>query len=127
MLKRHVRLRFQSDAGAENVRQRPALLGQGIDDGRARGRERGFEHVAQNGENAVERLVFVRVGMRGAPLNAGHHLSDEHEVDDEGGGEEGVFADVEDAVLIAPRVSTMPNMPKARAPKRVRGETYEIV
>lgn len=115
VFERHVRLGLQADARAENIGQGPALLSQGVDHGRAGGRERGLEHVAQDGEDAVEGLVFavsvlqlvsvavavcggsasVGAGV-GPPLDASHHLRDEHEVDDEGGGEEGVLADVKD-------------------------------
>lgn len=111
MLQRHVRLGLQAHAGAEDVGQGRALLGQGVDDGRAGGRQRGLEHVAQDGEDAVEGLVFffldallpyhpvavVAVGARLPPLDAGHHLRDEHEVDDQGRGKEGVLTDVEDS------------------------------
>lgn len=124
MLERHVRFGLQADAGAEDVGQGPALLGQGIDDGRARWRERGFEHVAQDGEDAVEgfvllaaassfsQLVAVAVAVAvggssagvgagiGPPLNASHHFRDEHEIDDEGRGEKGVLTDVEDSMRV---------------------------
>lgn len=108
----HIRLGLQADARTEDVGQGAALLGQGVDDGRPRGRERGLEHVAQDGEDAVEGFVFpfsflssltVSVVVIGAgarrqpPLDAGHHLGDEHEVDNERGSEEGVFTDVEDS------------------------------
>lgn len=93
MLERHVRLRFETDTGAEDVGQGSALLGQGVDDGRAGWRQRRLEHVAQDAEDAVE---VLEVGAVGLPLDARHHLGEDDEVDDEGGGEEGVLADVEE-------------------------------
>lgn len=95
VLQGHVRLGLEADARAEDVGQGGALLGQGVDDGGAGRRERRLEHVAEDAEDAVEALVAV-VALA-LPLDARHHLRDEHEVDDEGRGEEGVLADVEDA------------------------------
>lgn len=95
MLERHVRLRLETNAGAEDVGQGSALLGQSVDDGRARRGHGGLEHVAKDAEDAVEVLV---VGAVGLPLDARHHLGKDHEVDDEGRSEEGVLADVEKAV-----------------------------
>lgn len=83
MLKRHVRLRLKTNAGAEDVGQSSALLGQSVDDGRARRRHGRLEHVAEHAEHAVEVLVVSAVGL---PLDAGHHLSDDDEIDDQGGG-----------------------------------------
>lgn len=91
----HVRLRLEANARAEDVGQGAALLGQRVDDGRAGGRQRGLEHVAENAEDAVEALVVV-IALT-LPLDARHHLRDDHEVDDEGRGEQGILADVEDA------------------------------
>lgn len=95
VLQGHVRLGLEADASAEDVGQGGALLGQGVDDGGAGRRERCLEHVAEDAEDAVEALVAV-VALA-FPLDARHHLRDEHEVDNEGRGEQGVFADVEDA------------------------------
>ena len=83
MLERHVRLRLQADTGTEDVGQRGALLGEGVDDGGARGREWRLEHVRQDAEDAVEALELV-LAVR-APLDARHDLGDEDQVDDEGG------------------------------------------
>lgn len=95
MLERHVRLRLETNAGAEDVGQGSALLGQGIDDGGARRGHRSLEHVAQNAEDAVEVLV---VGAVGLPLDARHHLGENDEIDDEGRREKRILADVEKAV-----------------------------
>ena len=100
MLEGHVRLGLEADAGAEDVGQGGALLGEGVDDGGAGGREGRLEHVAQDAEDAVEVLVLGRGGAVGRgrlPLDARHHLGDDDEVDDEGRGQEGIFADVEEA------------------------------
>lgn len=95
MLQGHIRFGLEADARAEDVGQGAALLGQGVDDGSAGGRERGLEHVAEDAEDAVEALVVV-VALA-LPLDARHHLRDEHEVYDERRGEKGILADVEDA------------------------------
>lgn len=95
VLQGHVRLGLEADARAEDVGQGGALLGQGVDDWGAGRRQRCLEHVAQDAEDAMEALVAV-VTLT-LPLDARHHLCDEHEVDDERRGEEGILADVEDA------------------------------
>jgi len=54
----------------------------------------------------VEALVVIIVFLirrsigTGSPLDSGHHFCDQHQVDDEGRGEEGVFTDVEDAIYM---------------------------
>lgn len=95
MLERHVRLRLKTNTSAENISQRGALLGQGIDHGCAGRGQRGLEHVAQHAQHAVEGLVFAfgRFAVQ-LPLDAGHQLGDDDEVDDQRRGEEGVLADV---------------------------------
>lgn len=101
MLEGHLALGLEADAGAEDVGQGGTLLAKGVDDGGARGRQRGLEHVAEDREDAVEAAEVlgggVGVGRAGLPLDAGHHLGDEDEVDDEGRGQEGVLADIEEA------------------------------
>jgi len=95
VLKIHIALRLKTDAGAEDVGQGTTLLGEGVNNRSAGGRKGGLEHVAEDAKNAVEVLELgVAVGP---PLEAGHHLGDEDKVDDEGRGEQGVLADVEDA------------------------------
>lgn len=93
MLKRHVRLGFQADASTEDIRQGAALLRERVHDGRSGGRQRRLEHVAQDAQDAMETLVLAR-GVQ-LPLNARHHLGDEHQVDDQGRREKRVLADVE--------------------------------
>lgn len=107
MFQSHIRLRLQSHACTEDVGQGSALLGQGIDDWRA-GRCHGrLQHVAEDGEHAVERLVLI-VGLAVAlPLDARHHLSNEDQVDDEGRGEERVLADIEDTVYAGQSVHSL--------------------
>lgn len=103
VLQGHVRLGLETDARPEDVGQRGALLGQGVDDGGAGRREWCLEHVAKDAENAVEALVVV-VALA-LPLDARHHLRDEHEVDDQGRGQQGILADVENAAEEEPSVN----------------------
>ena len=42
MLERHIRLGLETNAGSEDVGESAALLGEGIDDGCARRRQRGL-------------------------------------------------------------------------------------
>jgi len=98
VLQGHVVLGVETQAGAEDVGHGGALLGQGVDDGGARRGHGSLEHVGQDGEHRVEVLP---VGLGGillvqTPLDAGHQLGDDHQVDDERGGEKGVLADVGD-------------------------------
>ena len=102
VLEGHIALGLEADAGAEDVGESGALLGEGVDDGRAGWRQRCLEHVAQHAQNAVEALeAALRGGARRhlSPLDPRHHLRYEHQVDDQRRGEEGVFTDVEDAVF----------------------------
>lgn len=106
VLQGHVALRLETDAGAEDVDQGGALLAEGVDDGGAGRRQGSLEHVAEDGQDAVEAAevgcdLFARRG--GLPLDASHHLGDEDEVDDEGGGQEGVLADIEEAEDVSSR------------------------
>lgn len=61
VLQRHIRFGLQANTGAKDVGEGTTLLGQGIDNRRTGGRKGSLEHVAQDGENAVERLVFGAV------------------------------------------------------------------
>jgi hypothetical protein len=97
VLESHVRLWLQSHAGTENVGERSTLLGQGVDDWSTRGSERCLEHVAQDAEDAVETSKVLASLVTSLPLNTGHHLSDENEIDDQRRSQERVLADVEDA------------------------------
>lgn len=96
VLERHVGLGLEADAGAEDVGQGAALLGQGVDDGRTGRGHRRLEHVAEDAQDAVEALVVAR-GAR-PPLDARHHLGHDDQVDDQRRGQEGVLADVEEPV-----------------------------
>lgn len=96
MLKSHVRLRLETNAGTEDVGQGSALLSKSVDNGSARRRQRSLEHVAKNTEDAVE--VLVALGRSGIlPLNTRHHLSNDDKVNDEGRSKKRVLADVEQA------------------------------
>jgi hypothetical protein len=55
-----------------------------------------LEHVAENAEHAVETSI-LGFGTVGLPLDAGHHLGYENQIDDQRRGEERVLADIEDA------------------------------
>ena len=99
MLESHVALGLQPDASAEDIDEASALLRQGVDDGGAGRRKRGLEHETQDAQDAVEALPAGAVNggvVPDHPLDAGHDLCDEDEVDDEGRGEEAVLADVGD-------------------------------
>jgi hypothetical protein len=93
VLKSHVRLRLETNAGTEDVGQGTTLLSEGVDNRGSVRHERGLEHVRQDAENRVEALVLATLGL---PGDAGHELGDEDEIDDERGGEEGVLAHVEE-------------------------------
>lgn len=86
MLQGHVGLGLQADARTEDVRQRRALLGQGVDDGRARRGQRSLEHVAEYAQHAVEALVLGSPGS--PPLDPRHHLGHQHKIDDQRGCEQ---------------------------------------
>jgi hypothetical protein len=94
MLKRHIILRLQTHASAEDVRESTSLLGKRIDNGRSVRHQRRLEHVRQDAQDGVESAVLAAVRL---PGHAGHELGDEDEIDDQRGGEEGVLADVEEA------------------------------
>lgn len=53
-----------------------------------------LEHEAKDAENAVKAGIVRALSL---PLNAGHHLGDKDEIDDQRTGQKGVLADVEDA------------------------------
>jgi hypothetical protein len=97
VLKGHVVLWLETDAGTEDVGEGRALLGESVDDGSTRRSERSLEHVAEHTEHAVEvvELGVAVLSCVGLPLDTGHHLSDEDQVDDQRRGQEGVLADVE--------------------------------
>lgn len=98
VLEGHVVLGLEADASPEDVDQSGPLLAEGVDD-RSAGRRQGrLEHVAQHAENAVEALE-VAVAL-GAPLDAGHELGNNDEVDDEGRRQQRVLAHVEDAAVM---------------------------
>ena len=99
MLKGHVRLGLETDAGAEDVGKGGTLLGKGVDNGSAGGSEGSLEHVGEDAQDAVEVLeVLLGSGasLGSLPLDAGHHLGDDDEIDDQGGGEQRILAHVEE-------------------------------
>jgi hypothetical protein len=79
VLKGHVVLGLETDAGAEDVGESRTLLSESVDDGSARRRERSLEHVAENAEHAVEVVELGVTTLRTVclPLDTGHHLGDE--------------------------------------------------
>lgn len=86
MLQSHVILGLQTNAGAEDVGQSTALLGKSVDDRSAWWSQRSLEHVAEDAEDAVEVLEILGgsaiVGLS-LPLDAGHNLGNEDEIDDQ--------------------------------------------
>lgn len=99
VLKGHVRLGLKSNTGPEDVGQSATLLGQGVDDGSTRGRERRLQHVAEDAQDAVEAAIVLgggTVGRAGSPLDASHHLRHDHQVNDQWGGKQRILTDVED-------------------------------
>ena len=101
MLEGHVRLRLETDTSPEDVGHGSTLLGESVDDRSARGSQGGLEHVAQDAEHTVEVLVVDgggAIGRHGLPLDAGHHLSKDHKINDERRRQEGILADVEKTV-----------------------------
>jgi len=91
MLKRHIVLRLQPHASLHDIHQRAPLLRQRIHHWVSRWREWGFQHVAQYGEDRVEALPVLAVGLSLVgggggvlpPLDPREELGDEHKVDDE--------------------------------------------
>lgn len=101
MLKGHVRLRLETNAGTEDVGQASALLGKGVDHGGTGRGQRCLEHVAEYAENAVEVLVLGgggAIGGSGLPLDTGHHLGNDDKIDNQRRSQQGVLADVEQTV-----------------------------
>ena len=102
VLESHVRLGLKTDAGTEDVGQSSALLSQSIDDGSAGRGQGGLEHVAQDAQDAVEVLVLGRgrtISGGGLPLDTGHHLGNDHKINDQGRSQERVLANVEETIL----------------------------
>ena len=123
MLESHLGLGLEADAGAEDVGQGRALLAEGVDDGRAGGRQRRLEHVAEDTEHRVEALVLGRSGTVGGdslPRHARHDLGDDAEIDDQRRGEERVLADVEQPVYCVSELSPDKSVVDLRG-------TYEMV
>lgn len=99
VLEGHVRLGLKADTGAENVGHSSTLLGKSIHNGSARRGQRSLEHIAKDAQNTVEVLVVTSVstvGRRSLPLDTGHHLSHNNEIDDQGRGEQRIFTDVKE-------------------------------
>jgi len=99
VLESHLGLGLETDTGTENVGQSGTLLSQGVDNRGARRGQGSLEHVAEDAEDGVEALVVGSDGTvrrSSLPLDAGHELSNDDEIDDQRSGKEGVLADVED-------------------------------
>ena len=99
MLQGHIVLRLKTDAGAEDVGESGALLGKSVDNRGTRRSERSLEHVAEDTEHAVEvvELAIAAFGSVGLPLDTGHHLSDQNQIDNQRRSQERVLANVEQA------------------------------
>ena len=91
MLKRHIILRLQSHTSLHDIDQRAPLFRQRIHNWSSGRRQRSFQHVAEYGEDRVEALPVLAVGVflvdgGGVvlpPLDPREELCNEHEVDDE--------------------------------------------
>lgn len=100
VLQSHVRLGLKTNAGTEDVGQSSTLLGQSVDNWSSRWSQWCLEHVAENAEHAVEVLVLLggsAIGGGSLPLDTGHHLGNDHQINDEWGGKKRVLTDIEDA------------------------------
>lgn len=96
VLKGHIGLWLETNAGTEDVNQSGALLAQGIDD-RGAGRGQGsLEHVTENAQDAVEALVVFTLAV-GLPADTGHHLGEHNQIDDQGRSQKRVLTNVEQA------------------------------
>jgi hypothetical protein len=99
VLQGHVILGLQTDAGTEDVGQSTALLGKSVDDRSSWRGQGSLKHVAEDAEDAVEVLEILGgnaiVGLS-LPLDAGHDLGNEDEIDDQRRSQERVLADIED-------------------------------
>ncbi len=117
MLKRHVGFWLQTHTSAENVGQSRTLLGQSIDYGCTR-RSQGclcnlaaikvgvqswrtyLEHVTQDTKHAVKPSVVFPIRAvtgRSLPSDSGHHLGNNHQIDDQRRSQQGILAHVEEA------------------------------
>lgn len=118
MLQGHIALWLETNAGTENVGQSTTLLSKSIDDGGSWRGQGSLQHVAEDAEDAVEVLEFLGGGTvvgLGLPLDTGHHLGDEDEIDDQRGGQERVLANIENSGHVS-------------FGQRIRAsDTYEIV
>lgn len=82
----------ETDAGTEQVLDGGALTVEGVDDGGSVGDEGSLEEVGEDGQDGVE---VVKVGhLGGLVLDTLHQLSEDDEIEDEGGGKKGVLAGV---------------------------------
>ena len=98
MLQGHVALRLKTNTGTEDVCQSTALLSKSVDDRRSWRSQGSLQHVAENAKDAVEILEVLGgsavVGMS-LPLDASHHLGDEHKINDQWRREKRVLANIE--------------------------------
>lgn len=104
VLQSHVVLRLETDTGTEDVGQGASLLSKSVDDWCSWRSQRSLEHVAEDAKHAVEVLeVLGRNAVVGSslPLDTSHHFSNEDEINDQRGSKKGVFADIEEAVIVS--------------------------
>lgn len=96
VLEGHLRLGLETNAGTEDVDQSRALLAQSVDNRGTRRSQGSLEHVAEHAQHAVEALVLGTLGVS-LPADTGHHLSQHNQINDQGGGQQRILTDVEQA------------------------------
>jgi len=92
LLEEHVVLRLETHASAEDVLEGGTLAEESVDDRGASGDQGSLEEVREEGEDGAHRLELVHV--LATVLDALHELSEDDEVEHDGGSEQAVLARV---------------------------------
>lgn len=104
VLESHVVLRLEPNTSTEDVDQSTALLRKSVDDWSSRWGQWGLQHEAQDREDGVEVLEVLGGGTIGGcclPLNAGEHLRQDDQINDQRRGQERVLANIEQTVMVS--------------------------